>query len=155
MCLKQICHSFLLIWLSHPASWDLLHQLKIYICLPLLPYRASCITKLWCKTCPDANTGCILLYGGILVWTNNNHFFWRQFILIACLPFFCRIYSFLPGAAYVLGFSQREQHGPSHQATLVMALTSPRTCDVVFKMPEVTISSIFYPEAVNTLEMDD
>ncbi|XP_066048653.1 vitellogenin-2-like [Chamaea fasciata] len=48
-------------------------------------------------------------------------------------------YSFLPGAAYLLGFSQRQQLGPSHQATLVMALTSPRTCDVVFKLPELTI----------------
>uniref|UniRef100_A0A8C4VEH5 Phosvitin n=1 Tax=Falco tinnunculus TaxID=100819 RepID=A0A8C4VEH5_FALTI len=43
-------------------------------------------------------------------------------------------YSFLPGAAYVLGYSQRQQHGPSRQATLVMALTSPRTCDVVLKL---------------------
>ncbi|NXP05893.1 VIT2 protein, partial [Thinocorus orbignyianus] len=48
-------------------------------------------------------------------------------------------YSFLPGAAYMLGYSQRQQHGPSHQATLVMALTSPRTCDVVLKLPELTI----------------
>ncbi|NWI86806.1 VIT2 protein, partial [Pitta sordida] len=48
-------------------------------------------------------------------------------------------YSFLPGAAYVLGYSQRQQLGPSHQATLVMALTSPRTCDVVFKFPGLTI----------------
>ncbi|NWZ69413.1 VIT2 protein, partial [Acrocephalus arundinaceus] len=48
-------------------------------------------------------------------------------------------YSFLPGAAYVLGFSQKQQLGRSHQATLVMALTSPRTCDVVFKLPELTI----------------
>ncbi|XP_074763317.1 vitellogenin-2-like [Athene noctua] len=48
-------------------------------------------------------------------------------------------YSFLPEAAYVLGYSQRQQRGPSHQATLVMALTSPRTCDVVLKLPELTI----------------
>ncbi|XP_064284522.1 vitellogenin-2-like isoform X2 [Passer domesticus] len=48
-------------------------------------------------------------------------------------------YSFLPGAAYLLGFSQRQQLGPSHQATLVLALTSPRTCDVVFRLPELTI----------------
>ncbi|NXJ89185.1 VIT2 protein, partial [Corythaixoides concolor] len=48
-------------------------------------------------------------------------------------------YSFLPGAAYVLGYSQRQQRGPSHQATLVMALTSPRNCDVVLKLPELTI----------------
>ncbi|NXS16033.1 VIT2 protein, partial [Mystacornis crossleyi] len=48
-------------------------------------------------------------------------------------------YSLLPGAAYVLGFSQRQQLSPSHQATLVMALTSPRTCDVVFKLPELII----------------
>ncbi|NXK61192.1 VIT2 protein, partial [Sylvietta virens] len=54
-------------------------------------------------------------------------------------------YSFLPGAAYVLGFSQRQQPGPAHQATLVMALTSPRTCDVVFKLPELTI----YETAIN------
>ncbi|NXO55840.1 VIT2 protein, partial [Aramus guarauna] len=48
-------------------------------------------------------------------------------------------YSFLPGAAYVLGYSQRQRRGPSHQATLVMALTSPRTCDVVLKLPELII----------------
>ncbi|XP_009865166.1 PREDICTED: vitellogenin-2-like, partial [Apaloderma vittatum] len=48
-------------------------------------------------------------------------------------------YSFLPGAAYVLGYSQIQQRSPSHQATLVMALTSPRTCDVVLKLPELTI----------------
>ncbi|NWR71624.1 VIT2 protein, partial [Centropus unirufus] len=48
-------------------------------------------------------------------------------------------YSFLPGAAYLFGYSQRQQHGPSHQATLVMALTSPRTCDVVLKLPELTL----------------
>ncbi|NWQ87290.1 VIT2 protein, partial [Burhinus bistriatus] len=48
-------------------------------------------------------------------------------------------YSFLPGAAYVLGYSQRQRRGPSHQATLVMVLTSPRTCDVVLKLPELTI----------------
>ncbi|NXN97023.1 VIT2 protein, partial [Rhinopomastus cyanomelas] len=49
------------------------------------------------------------------------------------------LYSFLPGAAYMLGFSQRQQSSPSHQATLVVALTSPRTCDVVFKLPKLTI----------------
>ncbi|NXG03425.1 VIT2 protein, partial [Sakesphorus luctuosus] len=48
-------------------------------------------------------------------------------------------YSFLPGAAYLLGYSLRQQLGPSHQAALVMALTSPRTCDVVLKLPELTI----------------
>ncbi|XP_010172703.1 vitellogenin-2-like [Antrostomus carolinensis] len=48
-------------------------------------------------------------------------------------------YSFLPGAAYLLGYSQRQQRGPSHQATLVVALTSPRTCNMVLKLPELTI----------------
>ncbi|NWH20510.1 VIT2 protein, partial [Grus americana] len=48
-------------------------------------------------------------------------------------------YSFLPGAAYVLGYSQKQRRGPSHQATLVVALTSPRTCDVVLKLPELII----------------
>nr|XP_009490284.1 PREDICTED: vitellogenin-2-like [Pelecanus crispus] len=48
-------------------------------------------------------------------------------------------YSFLPGAAYGRGYSQRQQRGPSRQATLVIALTSPRTCDVVLTLPELTI----------------
>ncbi|XP_067997261.1 vitellogenin-2-like [Melanerpes formicivorus] len=48
-------------------------------------------------------------------------------------------YSFVPEAAYVLGYSQKQQRGPSHRATLVMALTSPRTFDVVLKLPELTI----------------
>ncbi|NXC47360.1 VIT2 protein, partial [Penelope pileata] len=49
------------------------------------------------------------------------------------------LYTYLPGAAYMLGYSQRQQRGPSHQAAMVMALTSPRTCDVVLKLPELTI----------------
>ncbi|KFV67264.1 Vitellogenin-2 [Dryobates pubescens] len=48
-------------------------------------------------------------------------------------------YSFVPEAAYVLGYSQKQQRGPSHRATLVMALTSPRTFDMVLKLPELTI----------------
>ncbi|XP_057264328.1 vitellogenin-2-like [Pezoporus wallicus] len=48
-------------------------------------------------------------------------------------------YSFLPEAAYLLGYSQRQQYSPSYQATLVMALTSPRTCSVILKLPELTI----------------
>ncbi|NXF90929.1 VIT2 protein, partial [Eubucco bourcierii] len=48
-------------------------------------------------------------------------------------------YSFVPGAAYALGYSQKQQSGPSHQAALVIALTSPRTCDVVLKLPQLTI----------------
>ncbi|NXU55037.1 VIT2 protein, partial [Turnix velox] len=49
------------------------------------------------------------------------------------------LYSFLPGVAYLLGYYQRQQHSPSHQATLVVALTSARTCDIVLKLPELTI----------------
>uniref|UniRef100_A0A8C3M0G0 Phosvitin n=1 Tax=Chrysolophus pictus TaxID=9089 RepID=A0A8C3M0G0_CHRPC len=41
--------------------------------------------------------------------------------------------------AYMLGYSQKRQRGPSHQAAMVMALTSPRTCDVVLKLPELTV----------------
>uniref|UniRef100_A0A8B9SQE4 Phosvitin n=1 Tax=Anas platyrhynchos TaxID=8839 RepID=A0A8B9SQE4_ANAPL len=48
-------------------------------------------------------------------------------------------YRYLPGAAYMLGYSQRQQRGPSRQTTMVMALTSPRTCDVVLRLPELTI----------------
>uniref|UniRef100_A0A8B9CNV6 Phosvitin n=1 Tax=Anser brachyrhynchus TaxID=132585 RepID=A0A8B9CNV6_9AVES len=48
-------------------------------------------------------------------------------------------YRYLPGAAYMLGYSQRQQRGPSRQTTMVMALTSPRTCDVVLRLPEITI----------------
>ncbi|OXB55466.1 hypothetical protein ASZ78_012898 [Callipepla squamata] len=48
-------------------------------------------------------------------------------------------YTYLPGAAYMLGYSQKQQRGPSHQAAVVMALTSPRTCDVVLKLPELTV----------------
>ncbi|NXE45337.1 VIT2 protein, partial [Casuarius casuarius] len=48
-------------------------------------------------------------------------------------------YTFVPGAAYMLGYSQRQQRSPSRQATMVIALTSPRTCDVVLKLPDLTI----------------
>ncbi|XP_042675434.1 vitellogenin-2-like [Centrocercus urophasianus] len=49
------------------------------------------------------------------------------------------LYTYFPGAAYMLGYSQKQQRGPSHQAAMVMALTSPRTCDVVLKLPELTV----------------
>ncbi|NXJ06864.1 VIT2 protein, partial [Odontophorus gujanensis] len=48
-------------------------------------------------------------------------------------------YTCLPGAAYMFGYSQKQQRGPSHQAAMVIALTSPRTCDVVLKLPELTV----------------
>lgn len=69
--------------------------------------------------------------------------------------FFSRFYTYLPGAAYMLGYSQKQQHGPSHQAAMVMALTSPRTCDVVLKLPEVTTSTIFCPGALSTYGIED
>ncbi|XP_074858737.1 vitellogenin-2-like [Carettochelys insculpta] len=48
-------------------------------------------------------------------------------------------YTFIPGLAYMLGFSQRKQNNPSQQATLVVALPSPRICDVVLRLPDLTI----------------
>lgn len=55
----------------------------------------------------------------------------------------------------MLGYSQKQRRGPSHQATLVVALTSPRTCDVVLKLPEVTTSTVFYSGAFSTYEIED
>lgn len=55
----------------------------------------------------------------------------------------------------MLGYSQRQQRGPSRQTTMVMALTSPRTCDVVLRLPEVNISTIFYSGAIHTYEIED
>uniref|UniRef100_A0A674IYL4 Uncharacterized protein n=1 Tax=Terrapene triunguis TaxID=2587831 RepID=A0A674IYL4_9SAUR len=48
-------------------------------------------------------------------------------------------YTFIPGAAYILGYSEIQQKNPSQQAKLIVALTSPRTCDFVAKLPELTI----------------
>ncbi|XP_054494405.2 vitellogenin-2-like [Agelaius phoeniceus] len=48
-------------------------------------------------------------------------------------------YKFVPGAAFMLGFSEKAEKNPSRQARLIVALTSPRTCDVVIKLPDVTL----------------
>ncbi|NXK44965.1 VIT2 protein, partial [Chauna torquata] len=48
-------------------------------------------------------------------------------------------YKFVPGAAFMLGFSERMDKNPSRQARVVVALTSPRTCDVVIKLPDVVL----------------
>eukprot|EP00075_Anas_platyrhynchos_P002345 XP_005022346.3 vitellogenin-2 isoform X1 [Anas platyrhynchos] len=48
-------------------------------------------------------------------------------------------YNFVPGAAFMLGFSERMDKNPSRQARLVVALTSPRTCDVVIKLPDMIL----------------
>lgn len=102
------------------------HQTLIFVSVSITDI---CISVLKCLA---RNAHCFI--GSILLWKNYNHFFQRSNILITS---FFRFYSFLPGAAYLLGYSQRQQRGPSHQATLVMALTSPRTCNMVLKLPEV------------------
>ncbi|XP_066411664.1 vitellogenin-2-like isoform X6 [Molothrus aeneus] len=48
-------------------------------------------------------------------------------------------YKFVPGAAFMLGFSEKADKNPSRQARLIVALTSPRTCDVVIKLPDITL----------------
>ncbi|NWW90563.1 VIT2 protein, partial [Rhynochetos jubatus] len=48
-------------------------------------------------------------------------------------------YKFVPGAAFMLGFSEKADKNPSRQARVIMALTSPRTCDVVIKLPDMIL----------------
>ncbi|XP_064284516.1 vitellogenin-2-like [Passer domesticus] len=48
-------------------------------------------------------------------------------------------YKFVPGAAFMLGFSEKTEKNPSRQARVIVALTSPRTCDVVVKLPDITL----------------
>ncbi|XP_009980901.1 PREDICTED: vitellogenin-2-like [Tauraco erythrolophus] len=48
-------------------------------------------------------------------------------------------YKFVPGAAFMLGFSEKADKNPSRQARVIVALTSPRTCDVVIKLPDLII----------------
>ncbi|NXN12823.1 VIT2 protein, partial [Indicator maculatus] len=48
-------------------------------------------------------------------------------------------YKFVPGAAFMLGFSEKMDKNPSQQAKAIVALTSPRTCDVVVKLPDMII----------------
>ncbi|NXB79982.1 VIT2 protein, partial [Donacobius atricapilla] len=48
-------------------------------------------------------------------------------------------YKFVPGAAFMLGFSEKMDKNPSRQARVIVALTSPRTCDVVIKLPDITL----------------
>ncbi|KYO36780.1 vitellogenin-1 precursor [Alligator mississippiensis] len=48
-------------------------------------------------------------------------------------------YTFIPGTAYMLGFSEKTDKNPSQQAKMTVALTSPRTCDVVIKLPDIII----------------
>ncbi|NXJ74284.1 VIT2 protein, partial [Trogon melanurus] len=48
-------------------------------------------------------------------------------------------YKFVPGAAFMLGFSEKTDKNPSRQAKVIVALTSPRTCDVVVKLPDVIL----------------
>ncbi|KAM3915622.1 vitellogenin-1-like [Leptodactylus fuscus] len=51
---------------------------------------------------------------------------------------------FVPGAAYLMGFSESHHSNPSHQATLRVAATSQDTYDTILKMPDLT----FYKQAM-------
>ncbi|NXX30013.1 VIT2 protein, partial [Nicator chloris] len=48
-------------------------------------------------------------------------------------------YDVVPGAAFMLGFSEKMEKNPSRQATGIVALTSPRTCDVVIELPDIIL----------------
>lgn len=47
----------------------------------------------------------------------------------------------------MLGFSEKTDKNPSRQARVIVALTSPRTCDVVIKLPDV-IMKYFYHSSI-------
>ncbi|XP_053326328.1 vitellogenin-1-like [Spea bombifrons] len=51
---------------------------------------------------------------------------------------------FVPGMAYMLGFSQIHSKNPSRQLLLRVAATSPETIDTIIKTPELT----FYRQAI-------
>nr|AAL01527.1 vitellogenin [Larus argentatus] len=48
-------------------------------------------------------------------------------------------YEFVPGAAFMLGFSEKMDKNPSRQARVIVALTSPRTCDIIIKLPDMIL----------------
>uniref|UniRef100_U3JU59 Uncharacterized protein n=1 Tax=Ficedula albicollis TaxID=59894 RepID=U3JU59_FICAL len=119
--------------ITGPSRWKLCADASV------INYRKVSGSLKWGKDCQDYQIATQIATGQFAVYpAMQMKLEWLK------VPSIIRttarwVYSFLPGAAYMLGFSQRQQPGPSHQATLVMALTSPRTCDVVFKMPELTI----------------
>ncbi|NWY74058.1 VIT2 protein, partial [Erithacus rubecula] len=119
--------------ITEPSRWKLCADASV------INYRKVSGSLKWGKDCQDYHIATQIATGQFAVYpAMQMKLEWLK------VPSIIRttarwVYSFLPGAAYVFGFSQRQQPGPSHQATLVMALTSPRTCDVVFKMPELAI----------------
>ncbi|KAJ7332548.1 hypothetical protein JRQ81_014728 [Phrynocephalus forsythii] len=46
---------------------------------------------------------------------------------------------YIPGTAYMLGWSEVEQKNPPHEASVAVALVSPRTCDLILRLPHVNI----------------
>ncbi|NXP27279.1 VIT2 protein, partial [Scytalopus superciliaris] len=119
--------------ITGPSRWKLCADAS------LIKYRKVSGSLKWGKDCQDYQIASQLATGKFAAYpAMQMKLEWLK------VPSIVRttarwFYSFLPGAAYVLGYSLRQQLGPSHQATLVMALTSPRTCDVIFKLPELTI----------------
>ncbi|NXM20525.1 VIT2 protein, partial [Ploceus nigricollis] len=119
--------------ITGPSRWKLCADASV------INYRKVSGSLKWGKDCQDYQIATQIATGQFAVYpAMQMKLEWLKVpsIIQTTARWF---YSFLPGAAYVLGFSQKQQLGPSHQATLVMALTSPRTCDVVFKLPELTI----------------
>ncbi|XP_066480676.1 vitellogenin-2-like [Tiliqua scincoides] len=50
-----------------------------------------------------------------------------------------RLVMFIPDTAYMLGFVQKEQKNPPQEASVVVALTSPQSCDLVLRLPNITV----------------
>lgn len=55
-------------------------------------------------------------------------------------PLSSRLFTYVPGTAYVLGFIQKQQKNPTQEVSVVVALTSPQTYDLVLRLPDVNIS---------------
>ncbi|XP_068095234.1 vitellogenin-A2-like [Hyperolius riggenbachi] len=49
------------------------------------------------------------------------------------------ISSLLPGAAYMVGFTERYQKNPARQIKVVLSLINPRTANAIIKMPKLTL----------------
>ncbi|KAH0618463.1 hypothetical protein JD844_017691 [Phrynosoma platyrhinos] len=86
----------------------------------------------WGKDCRDYKIAAKIAYGQFAGYPAMQ-------IKLECPQIPPRIEEAARDTAYMLGFSEVEQKNPSKQASVILALTSPRTCSLIVKLPNITI----------------
>ncbi|NXN97017.1 VIT2 protein, partial [Rhinopomastus cyanomelas] len=119
--------------LTDPSKWKLCADASV-----LNAHKAAAYLK-WGRNCKDYKVAAELVIGRFAAHPAAQVKLKWPKVPSSVKSIAQWFYKFVPGAAFMLGFSEKVDKNPSRQAKVIVALTSPRTCDVVIKFPDIIL----------------